>query len=234
MVEGTEGGDRERSGGTTAAEREDLLARNRARRAQLREDAASAEPNDSQSNDSQSDGVEPASESPVDPQTRTGGGRLIPLLAGLAAIFAIATVVLTILLVTADPAADTAAADRQAVDDAKTYATTVLTYHSGDYAELDKRIRQISTAEFADRYIKSSQQAREGNDAAEATGTAEAKEAGLISRSDDRAVVLVAIDQNVRSPRMPAVSEGIDYQSRVKITLTRDGDDWKLSDLTVV
>ncbi|ALG85239.1 hypothetical protein [Gordonia phthalatica] len=230
--------------GTEEPGRDELLAENRARRAQLRaeeeakaarkagEDTGVDEP-DLQAGDAVEDSAtdEPTGES-RDRQPR----RLLTVLVAAVAVLAIAVGVLGYLLATAgsDSTIDDQAMNG-AVDDAKTYATTVLTYSSGDYADLDKRIRAISTPEFADRYIKSSQQARQGNDEAQAKGTAEAKEAGLISLSDTTAKVLVAVDQKVTSPLVPAVGpDGMNYESRITITLTKDGDTWKLSDLTVV
>ena len=47
--------------------------------------------------------------------------------------------------------------------------------------------------------------------------------------------VLVALDQKVTSPQVPAVGDqGLDYSSRVLITLIRDGDRWVVDDLDTV
>ncbi|MGB3709420.1 hypothetical protein, partial [Gordonia sp. (in: high G+C Gram-positive bacteria)] len=237
--------------------REGLLAENRARRAQLREDeeAKAARKNgtgvgvDGEQHDADSavgdsaaidgaaiDGAgatEPAGAPPADTRA-TASKTLVRALAASTVILAIAAIVLGVLLAVSASKSDDSAS-QEAVNTAKDYATTVLTYQSGNYSDLDRRIRGISTPQFADQYIKSSQAARTGNDAAQATGTAKALEAGVISMSDDTAEVLVAVDQNVKSPLVPALAkDGIDYQSRVKITLTRDGDEWKLSNLEVV
>lgn len=229
-----------KSKGTEEQTREELLAENRARRAEIRadEEAKAARKADGDDGESVSEAVEATAEEADLPVRRadsaTGSRRLIIGLGAAVAVLVIAVAVLGYFLATADSDAESGV-DRRAVNDAKSYATTVLTYSSGNYADLDKRIREISTPEFADRYIKSSQEARQGNDEAQAKGTAEAKEAGLVSITDSKAVVLVAVNQNVKSPLVPSAGpDGMDYQSRVVITLTRDGDAWKLSDLSVV
>ncbi|MGB6126035.1 MAG: hypothetical protein WBG47_11835 [Gordonia sp. (in: high G+C Gram-positive bacteria)] len=256
MGEGSD--ERDEKAGSAGLDREGLLAENRARRAQLREDeeAKAARKNgtgvgvDGEQHDADSavgdsaaidgagatepaGGIEPAGARPAD--TRAASSKtLVRVLAASTIILAIAAIVLGVLFTLSASKSDDSAS-QEAVNTAKDYATTVLTYQSGNYSDLDRRIRGISTPQFADQYIKSSQAARTGNDAAQATGTAKALEAGVISMSDDTAEVLVAVDQNVKSPLVPALAkDGIDYQSRVKITLTRDGDEWKLSNLEVV
>lgn len=245
--------------GTEEPGREELLAENRARRAQIRADEAekAARKRDSDATDADETGAEEsgADETGVDaaggvagdaaPRARSGRGLVIALSAAVV-VLVVAVGVLGYLLATSDADEDSAAnfdttssepsgVDEQVVAVAKDYAVTVLTYSAGDYGDLDKRIRAISTPEFADRYIKSSQQAREGNDAAKAEGSAEAKAAGLVSISDSKAVVLVAVDQTVKTPMVPsAAPEGMQYQSRLQLTLVRDSDDWKLSYLSVV
>ena len=124
---------------------------------------------------------------------------------------------------------------RQAMDVARKYAVELTTYDPTDYGDLDRRIRQIATPAFADRYIASSADARQGNAAARGNSRATATEAGLQSISSDKAVVLVALDQTVSSPQVEKqVPEGIPYQSRVKITLVHRDGRWQLDDLAAV
>ncbi|MFW0791811.1 hypothetical protein [Gordonia sp. CPCC 205333] len=124
---------------------------------------------------------------------------------------------------------------KDAMDAARRYAATIGTYDPDNYADLDQRIRGISTPSFADSYITSSQDARKGNTNARGKSTAESKEAGLQLLSADKAVVLVTLDQVVKVPDLQASEpDGIPYQSRVKITLKRDGDRWLISDLETV
>lgn len=124
---------------------------------------------------------------------------------------------------------------QEAMADAKQYATDMLTYQPGGYADLDQRIRAISTPDFADRYIEASPEARRGNDEAEVTSVGTAVDAGLTSISDDRAVVLVAVDHTLSSPELPSAgADGVTYQRRVQVTLTRDGDRWLVSDFITI
>lgn len=237
MANGREDGEATGADASVEADRAELLVKNRERRAQIR---AEEEAKAARRGGDEAAGDEAGGDEETPPVANSGGAVVMPsstivmVLSAAVVVLAIAVAALGYLYATSG-SKDDADAQKQVIDDAKTYATSVLTYSAGDYADLDKRIREISTPEFADRYIASSQRAREGNDEAQAAGSAEAKEAGLISLSDTTAVVLVAIDQNVKTPLVPAVGpDGMDYQSRVKITLTRDGDDWKLSDLSVV
>ncbi len=127
------------------------------------------------------------------------------------------------------------AARRTALDTAERYAVTLTTYDSANYADLDRRIREISTPEFARTYIQSSQDARAGNTQAKGTSTAVAEHAGIVSMTPDRAVVLVALDQTVTSPEIgKQVPDGIPYQSRVQITLAERDGEWKLDELSTV
>lgn len=127
-------------------------------------------------------------------------------------------------------------ADRQkAMDLARTYASSLATYDPADYGDLDRRIREISTPDFAKTYITSSQDARRGNADARGTSRAESKDAGLQSMTDGKAVVLVTLDQTVTSPEVNSqVPEGIPYQSRVKVTLEKRDGRWLLSDFDTV
>lgn len=121
------------------------------------------------------------------------------------------------------------------MDTAKRYAATVTTYNPADYGDLDRRIRAVSTPEFAKTYIQASQEAREGNSTAKAVSKASAKKAAIESMTADKAVVLVALDQTVTSPDLGSqVPEGIPYQSRVEVTLIKRDGRWLLDDLATV
>ncbi|MYR05111.1 hypothetical protein GTV32_01620 [Gordonia sp. SID5947] len=135
----------------------------------------------------------------------------------------------------ADASQSSDAARQDAMDSAKRYAAAVASYNPTDYGDLDRRIRDMATPEFAKSYITSSNDARRGNAAARGTSRATSKEAGLQSISDREAVVLVTLDQTVTSPEVSAeVPEGIPYQSRVKVTLERRDGRWLLADLDTI
>lgn len=124
---------------------------------------------------------------------------------------------------------------QDAMSTARNYVAAVMTYQVTDYRDLDRRIREISTTGFAEKFIESSADARKGNTAAGASSKASAPDAGLIALSADRAEVLVALDQTITAPTIAAeLPEGHLYQSRVKVTLVRDGDRWLLDDFRVV
>jgi Mce-associated membrane protein len=122
-----------------------------------------------------------------------------------------------------------------AVESAKQYAGDLMTYDSADFGALDSRITDISTPEFATDFIEGSRQAREGSANAQAVATALVKDAGVVSISSTEAVLIVALDQTITSPQTAReLPGGIPYQSRVKITLTREGDRWLISDFEVI
>ncbi|RPA62153.1 hypothetical protein EF294_08960 [Gordonia oryzae] len=127
-------------------------------------------------------------------------------------------------------------ADRKAViDTAKSYAATLTTYDSSNYGDLDARIRQISTPDFAKTFIASSQDARAGNANVKGVSKATAAHGGIESMSADNAVVLVSLDQAITSPELTSeVPQGIPYQSRVLVTLTKQDRRWMLAGFTVV
>ncbi|MGV9859267.1 hypothetical protein ACWDTD_11515 [Gordonia sp. NPDC003425] len=171
-----------------------------------------------------------------------GSRRLFVLVASLVtlvAILAVATAVLAYEYARAEDrvaAAGPTDADRRAVlDTAKRYAVQLTSYDPANYADLDRRIREISTPEFAKSYIASSADARKGNANAKGVSTAKADNAGIESMTTDKAVVLVALDQTVTSSEIAAqVPQGIPYQSRVKLTLVRRDGTWLLDDLSAV
>lgn len=123
----------------------------------------------------------------------------------------------------------------EAMETARRYATQLATYDQANYADLDKRIRAISTPEFAKTYIAASADARRGNTAAKGKSTAVSNDAGLVSITDDKAVVLATLDQTVTSPEVAAdVPDGIPYGSRVRVTLERHDGRWLLAGLDTV
>lgn len=209
----------------------DFLAANRAKREQIRTDEAQ------KAAKSSAEGGDAAEERPD--TTDVGRARpkgLVLALTAAVVVLAVTTAVFAYLAFASgdDPRSDEV--DRAgALRDAKSYAAQMLTYEPGKYDELDERIRAISTPEFADSYIKSSQQAREANDAAQASSKGSAENAGIMSIDGETAVVLVALDNTVTSPSAPALGTGNGaYASRVKVTLTRDDGKWLVSDFEVV
>lgn len=207
------------SGALTAEEREDLLAENRRAREALAADAART----------------PGKV--VEKPSRSGGPSLVVALVGVITVLLVAVGVLSYFVATDDEASlgPDAGIGAQALADARTYAALVVTYAPGDFADLDRRIREISTPGFADDYIKSSQEARRGTDEAKATSVGTAVASGLESINDAEAVVLVALDQKITSPDLPSAGdEGLAYQTRVRVTLLRDGDRWRLAGLVTL
>ncbi|WP_244332164.1 hypothetical protein [Gordonia polyisoprenivorans] len=186
---------------------------------------------------------EPATPGPVRRRRMTIAGSrglfaVVAVLVVLVVGLGVSTGVLAYRLHSADSAAAVGPsdADRKAViDTAKSYAATLTTYDSSNYGDLDARIRRISTPDFAKTFIASSQDARAGNANAKGVSKATAAHGGIESMSADNAVVLVSLDQTITSPELTSeVPQGIPYQSRVLVTLTRQDGRWMLAGFTVV
>ncbi|WP_448221404.1 hypothetical protein [Gordonia iterans] len=224
----------------TPEEREALLAENRRVREEARaRDVAKFGDEDDDDHD---DGSAPdpgriPGKVAAKKRRKRKAGPLVIALATLAAVLAVATGVLGYLYASAsrDALGPDSDLGQSALADAKKYAALIVTYEPDDYAALDREIRAVSTPDFAERYIKASQEARRGNDEAKASSVGTARAAGLESLSRSQAVVLVALDQVVTSPDLPSAGdEGLEYQTRVQITLARDGDRWLVSELLTV
>ena len=215
----------------TPLDGEEFLAANRGRREKLRAEAADRVPRRlDKTNDAGATGRA---------RRLVRGRTLVGILGLLVIALAISTGVLAYLYVRAHDRAANAGpsdADRATVlDTARRYAVELTTYDPSNYADLDRRITEISTPEFGKTYIASSQDARKGNSNAKGVSTAKAQRAGIESMSAERAVVLVALDQTVKSSEIAAqVPDGIPYQSRVEITLAKRNGTWLLDDLATV
>lgn len=158
-------------------------------------------------------------------------------LVAVAVILAASTAVLAVAYVGADRRAGTAAGaiDSTILDTARKYAAEITTYNSADYSDLDRRIREISTPAFTQTYIESSQDARKGSTEAAAVSTAKADNAGIMSLDDEKAVVLVTLDQTVKSPQTAQeFPDGFPYQTRVKVTLVQQDGRWLMDDFAVL
>lgn len=153
-------------------------------------------------------------------------------------VLAASTAVLAVAYVDADERAGTSAsagASTSLLETARRYAAEISTYNSADYADLDRRIREISTPAFTQTYIESSQDARRGSTAAESVSTAQADNAGIMSLDDGKAVVLVTLDQTLKSPQTAQeFPDGFPYQSRVKVTLVEQDGRWLMDDFAVL
>lgn len=227
----------------TPLDRDDFLAQNRRNREQLREVAEEkarrkAGRDEAAQAEDRTPGRIPAARRFT---VRGSRGVLVTLVALSAAVAILAATTGYFAYTSGHARSDADAAGvstgyrEQAMDSARRYAVELTTYDPANYGDLDRRIRAISTPSFANRYIASSRDARQGNSAAGGTSRAQATEAGVQSISDDQAVVLVALDQTITSPQVTSqVPEGIPYQSRVKITLVHRDGRWQLDDLAAV
>ncbi|MGC4932793.1 hypothetical protein ACLQ3C_03830 [Gordonia sp. DT30] len=170
-----------------------------------------------------------------------GSRRLFALVAVLVALvigLGVATGVLAYQLGQTDNAAQSGPSEndrREVIEVAKRSAATVATYDSTNYGDLDSRVRAVSTPEFFKGFLTSSHDARTGNASAKGVSKAVADHAGIESMSDANAKVLISLDQTITSTEVAnQVPQGIPYQSRVLVTLTKQNGRWLLAKLDVI
>jgi Mce-associated membrane protein len=131
------------------------------------------------------------------------------------------------LLLTREQAED---ARQDALAAARQYAVDLTTY---DFATVDadfQRFARHGTKAFRASYATTIAASKPGIVKAQARSLGTVEGAGLESYSDDRASVLVAVDQEVRSAAKPGVT--VD-RSRIRLTLVRSGDGWLVAAVTV-
>jgi Mce-associated membrane protein len=118
-----------------------------------------------------------------------------------------------------------------AVAAAKAYAHDVASY---SYLHLHRdfgRVESESTPSFRRDFIRSSGSLSKVLVQYKATASAKVLEAGVSSISSNKAVVLVFVNQSVANSTQQGASTD---DSRIKVTLVRDGGRWLLQDLKVV
>ncbi|HMT50717.1 hypothetical protein [Dietzia sp. UBA5065] len=114
---------------------------------------------------------------------------------------------------------------RSATEDASRLVVQLATYDHQDVdANLDAVVAE-ATPGFADRYREVSEGLRELLTSGQGTSTGTVSHAAAQSVDDDRAVVLVFLDQEVTNVTVP---DGRMDSSRMVVTLVRGGDGWLL------
>lgn len=114
---------------------------------------------------------------------------------------------------------------RTAAEDGARLVVQLATY---DHADVDANLEAVTaeaTPAFADRYREVSGGLRELLASGEGTSKGTALHSAVESVSDERAVVLVFLDQEVTNVTVP---DGRVDASRMVVTLVRDGDCWLL------
>ncbi|QWF82660.1 hypothetical protein [Amycolatopsis sp. CA-230715] len=118
-----------------------------------------------------------------------------------------------------------------AVDAGKRYATSIATY---DYRNATANLDQVaaqSTEKFATEYRNSSAQLMQLITQYQATSQGTVLDAAVNEADETHAVVLAFVDQTIKNTNLkdPRVD-----RSRMKLSLTRDGDDWRLDQITLL
>lgn len=165
-------------------------------------------------------------------------GRSIALVAGSAVIFLAAAILLGVFYLnakgTANDRLDSLRAQRadtkQVLVAAETLAVDISTY---DYRNLDTNFDRVASQlmpKFAAEYKKTSGALRATITQYKAIATAKALDAGVVSVSASKAVVIVFLDQTVTNTqsKLPTVS-----RNRVEVKLARSGKRWTVSSLSL-
>jgi Mce-associated membrane protein len=121
--------------------------------------------------------------------------------------------------------AERARAEAQAA--AERHAVTLLSY---DHRRLDRdfaRAREVVTGPFADDYATTTERVvRPSAEEVKAVVTAEVASSAVVRAGENRAVVLLFVDQTTTSTRLEGPKVDL---NRVRMTLVRSGGEWLVS-----
>lgn len=118
-----------------------------------------------------------------------------------------------------------------ALRDAKALAVQVTSYDYRDMDDYFGELDRVSTGEYADQYLDSTDELRELVTNTRSVVEAEVVAAGVSEVSDDSATVVLFVDQTVQNKALTAPR--ID-RNRLEMTLVRDGDGWLISSLELL
>jgi Mce-associated membrane protein len=122
-------------------------------------------------------------------------------------------------------------ARQDALAAARQYAVDLTTY---DFATVDadfQRFARHGTKEFRASYAATIAASKPGIVKAQTRSLGTVVGAGLESYADDKASVLIALDQEIRSATRPGPT--VD-RSRIRLTLVRSGNGWLVSAVKVL
>lgn len=148
------------------------------------------------------------------------------LVAALALLLVLAaTAALLTVRARAEDRAEQARAEAQAA--AERHAVTLLSY---DHRHLDRdfaRAREVVTGRFADDYATTTERVvRPSAEEVKAVVTAEVASSAVVRAAENRAVVLLFVDQTTTSTRLEGPKVDL---NRVRMTLVRSGGEWLVS-----
>jgi Mce-associated membrane protein len=149
-----------------------------------------------------------------------------PLVAGLGVLVVLLAVAVSVLGFHSWRAAATAQAAEDALAAAQTSATTLFSY---DYRTIDASLaagKKVVTGQLATDYASTSAIVGPTAVKNQAVVKATVSEAAVVSADPDRVVVLVYLNQSTQSKN----TEGTQLDmNRVRLTMVRAGDDWRIT-----
>ena len=165
----------------------------------------------------------PATEPEPEPEPAKGrrlGGRPGWGLVAASLLVALLALVAVAVLVFARPSSDELR--ESALDAARTYTTSITTYDASTLESDIERVQRVATGEFRQEYDETIEQLRPQLQEQRTVAVGTVVAAGVETLEDDRASVVVAVDQNITTAGQPARTEA----NRLRMVLVRRGGSW--------
>lgn len=109
-----------------------------------------------------------------------------------------------------------------ALDAARTYTTSITTYDASTLAADIERVQRVATGDFKQEYEQTIEQLRPQIEQQKTVAVGNVVAAGVETLEDDRASVVVAVDQNITTAGQPARTEA----NRLRMVLVRRNGSW--------
>lgn len=130
-----------------------------------------------------------------------------------------------------DRARKTAQAGEDAAEAAREFAVLVATYSPRTLDDDFTNVLDHTTGEFRDEYESASSKLRKSILRLEGSSTGTVHAVGVVSAEEDRAEVVVFLDQIVRNA---GIQRPRTDRTRMRLTLVREAGEWLVSELELV
>jgi hypothetical protein len=110
---------------------------------------------------------------------------------------------------------------------ARTYTTSLTTYDAATLDDTVERVQRASTEEFGAQYAQTIDGLRARIDSERLSSQGDVVAVGIEEIDDDRATLIVAVDQQIASAGAPPRTEA----NRVRMVLVRRDGNWTVDDV---
>jgi Mce-associated membrane protein len=111
-----------------------------------------------------------------------------------------------------------------ALEAARTYSASLTTYDASTFDEDVERVLRVATGDFREEYASTVEQLRPQIEQQRTVAVGTVVAAGVETLEQDRATVVVAVDQNITTGGQPARTEA----NRLRMTLVRREGSWRV------